>query len=407
MTFYERLGIRRVINARAIGVTGLGASIMRPEVAEAMLDASKSFVYIRELKEQVGEVIARVVGAEAGCVVNSAAAGIVAMAAACMCGPNQVKLSKLPNTDGLKNEVIVLWGQMTHYLKGSGNCIEITGARMKVIGSTTGSRVGMGDFKAELEEAIDGNTAAVCYTISDECMQRFWQLELEDAVEVAHKRHVPVFVDAAAYTDLKYPTAAGADLATFSGGKTLGGPTSSAIVCGRKDLVRAVELTEWTICRSMKVGKEEMAGLLVALEHYAQRDWSQWASTTATREQANRWAKYIFDRLIQPPIPYVNVSLNRPLTYGMWVPDHEKQYSSPQEVRLVLNEERLGMTAHEVYESVGAGNPSILISNHNEEMGFLDVRTSSLIEGEEVIVAERLLEVLTKRTKTIDKIPYP
>lgn len=405
--FHERLGIRRVINARSAGVTGLGASIMRPEVVEAMVEASRSFVYIKELKKRVGEVIARVTGAEAGSVCNSAAAGIVTMTAACMCGQDVVKLSRLPDTTGLKNEVIVLWGQMTHYLRGSGNCVDITGAKMKVIGSTTGSRVAMGDYQRELEDAINENTAAVCYTISDECMQRFWQLSLEDVAEVAHDKGVPVFVDAAAHTDLRYPTAAGADLVTFSGGKTIGGPTSSAIISGKKSLIDACELTEWTICRSMKVGKEEMAGLIVALEQYEKRDWSEWASTTATKEQATRWAQYIFEKLSKPPIHHVKLALVQPTPFGMWIPEHERQYPAPPEVRLSLDETRLGMTVQEVYQTLAAGDPSVLVSNHNEKLGFIDIRTSPLSEGEEVFVAEKVREVLTKRQKTSEVVPYP
>lgn len=406
-SIYEKLGVRRIINCRGLGMTSLGASILRPEVANSMVEASKSYVYMKELRKKAGEVIARVTGAEAGCVCNGAAAGITIMTAACMCGPDEVNLGRLPSTDSLKNEVIVPWGFMVPYLRGSGNCIEAAGAKMVSIGCTTGSRVAMGDYRKELYATINERTAAVFYCISHESIQAFWQITLEDVVEVAHRKKVPVIVDAASYEDLRYPTSAGADLATFSGGKCLGGPSASGLICGRKDLIEACELTEWTIARTRKVGKEEIVGLIVALEKYEKRDWSVWASTTATIKDATRWAKYLYEKLRNPPIPYVEVTLVQPATTGMWIPAFRKQYALPPEIRIMLDEKGLGMNAHEVYEALGAGNPSVIVGNYNEKLGHLDIRTLCLIEGQHKIVAEKIRKVLTEKKKTSETIPYP
>lgn len=402
MSIYEKLGLRKAINARGAGITSLGASVMKPEVAGAMVEASQSYVYISELRRKAGEIIARVTGAEAGCVVNGAAAGITIMTAACMCGANLIKLGRLPNTEGLKNEVIIPWGHMHHYVKGSGNCVEIAGAKLIPVGSVTGSIIGMYDFKKDLEQAINDKTTAVFFTTSER-MEGYWQPTLEDVVKVAHEKGIPVIVDAAIDLNIKYQAFAGADLITFSGGKQLAGPSSAGVICGRKDLIEACELTEWTIARTMKVSKEEIAALMVALEDWEKRDWNNWASSTATMEQATRWGQYIYDQLRDPPIPCVKVVL---------VPGVEQtvgriKYAPPPQVRLVLDEKGIGMTAHEVYEAIAAGDPSVLISNYNENSGLLEINPSPLIEGEEKIVAEKVRKVLTERKKTEEVVPYP
>jgi L-seryl-tRNA(Ser) seleniumtransferase/D-glucosaminate-6-phosphate ammonia-lyase len=408
LSIYEKIGIRKVINARGIGLTGIGGSVMSSKVVAAMDEASKSYVYISELRRKVGEVIARVTGADDGCVTCGAAAGIAIMTAACMCGADLIKLGRLPHTEGLRNEMIIPWGHAIHYIAGSGNCIEITGAKPIYIGCVTGARVSMGDYKKELEGAINEKTAAVFYCLSDMCIQKFWQITLEEVVEVAHEREVPVIVDAAAYPDLKYPTSAGADLATFSGGKYVGGPSASGFICGRKDLIEACELAQWTIGRTMKVGKEEIVGLMVALEEYEKRDWSKWASPTATIEQATRWAQYICDSLREPPIPHVEVTLMpSSLTVSMRVQSFMKKYPLPPEVQLKIDEEGLGMTAHEVYEALAEGKPSVLVGDYNAKLGILEIRTSTLMEGEEKVVSKKVRKVLTERKKGKEAVPYP
>lgn len=407
-SIYKSLGVREVINCRGAGMTGLGASIMHPEVRQAMVEAAQSYIYMRELRKKAGETIARATEAEAGCVCNGAAAGITIMSAACMCGPDKVKLAKLPNTQGLRSEIIVPWGHMVPYLRGAGNCIETTGARMIPIGCTTGSIVAMGDYKEELRQAIGAETAAVFYCISPEVIQRFWQISLEETVAVAHEQSIPVIVDGAAAEDIKIPVRAGADLATFSGGKTICGPTSAGLICGRKDLIEACELTEWTIARRSKVGKEEIVALMIALEMYEKRDWSDWASTTtASRKEAIAWAEYIHDKLNQPPIPHVNTTLVLPsASDNPTLHPARMEHPFPPKVRLKI-EKGLDMSAHEVYEALGAGDPSIIVSNHNEGLGYLEIDTSPLIKGQEEIVAEKVRRVLTERTKTKEVIPYP
>lgn len=403
MSIYEKLGLRKVINARGAGITSLGASVMKPETAEAMVEASKSYVYMSELRRKAGEIIARVTGAEAGCVCNGAAAGISIMTAACMCGANIIKLGKLPNTEGLKNEVIIPWGHAMHYVRGSGNCIEITGAKLVPIGGVTGSRVAMCDFRKDLEEAINDKTAAVFFTTSER-IEGYWQPTFQGVVEVAHRRGVPVIVDQALDLDLRYLVSAGADLTTFSGGKQLAGSASAGIICGRKDLIEACELTEWTIARTMKVSKESIVALIFTLEEWEKRDWTKWASSTATMEQATRWAHYIYEQLTRVTIPHVEVKLMSGIQQTQVV--GKIKYTPPPQVRLILHEE-LGMSVHEVYEAIAAGDPSVLISNHNENLGFLDINSSSLIEGEEKIVAEKVRKVLIEGEKTEEVAPYP
>jgi L-seryl-tRNA(Ser) seleniumtransferase/D-glucosaminate-6-phosphate ammonia-lyase len=204
--------------------------------------------------------------------------------------------------------------------------------------------------------------------------------------------------------DLRYLISAGADLVTFSGGKQLGGPAAVGGIAGRKDLIEACELTEWTIARTMKVAKEFIVALIIALEEWEKRDWTQWASSTATVQQATRWAQYIYEQLSNKPIPDVEVKLMPGIQQTQVI--GKIKYTPPPHVRLILHA-GLGISAHEVYEAVAAGDPSVLISNHNENLGFLDINPAPLIEGEEKLVAEKVRKVLTERKKTEEIVPYP
>jgi len=406
MSFYKRLGIRRVINCWFPAVTELGACIMSPRVVEAMVEASKHYVHMSELRRKAGEVIARVTGAEAGCVCNSALQGIKLMTAACMCGPDRYRIARLPDTTGLKNEVLCQMGHVSWYLTGAGNPIEMVGAKLILFGSAAGTSRREVSLEKEFERAITDKTAATHF-----CISRLGHIietvsmTLEDTVEIAHRNGVPVTVDAALHPDLRYPIEAGADIATFSGGKFVGGPSATGIICGRKDLIEACELATGTLARGAKVGKEEIAALIVALEEYEKRNWGTWASSVATREQAAQYTKYIHDKLSFPSIPnvkvtYANVTYAKDdleSTVGLFVPPFWKKYPPPPAVRLILEEE-LDMTGRELCDALRAGDPSIYV-DYPSTHGYVDIWTVSLFEGDEKIVAERVREILTERKK--------
>jgi len=261
MNSYDDLGIRKVINASAT-LTRLGGSLMPPPVVTAMTRAASSFIDLPELQRAVSERIAKMTQNEACYISSGAAAGIAVTVAACMTGTNPAAIAQLPNTDGLKNEVVVHKCQRNGY----DHAARQTGAKMVEIGMAHSTH------EWELESAIGPRTACVLYFAGANFA--VGALPLERVVAIAHERGVPVIVDAAAQippiTNLWHFTQeVGVDIAIFSGGKGLRGPQSSGLVLGKKEIIegcRANGSPNHSLGRPMKVGKEEMVGLLAAVE---------------------------------------------------------------------------------------------------------------------------------------------
>ncbi|MGH6932398.1 MAG: aminotransferase class V-fold PLP-dependent enzyme [Dongiaceae bacterium] len=288
MNVYEQLGVRTIINAKG-PATRLSGGLMRPEVTAAMAKAAQVCVDIAELQARAGEIIAEATGAEAGYVTSGAAAGLLLGTAACVAGLDPGKMSRLPDTTGMKNEVVMVRSQRNFYdhaVRGAGVKIVEVGLPDRYAGA------GVRDAEPwEIADAINECTAAVHY-VADSAARP----SLPEVVAVAHAAGVPVLVDAAAQLppagNLNRFIAEGADLVAFSGGKALGGPQATGILCGRRDLIMAAALQhldldifweQWSppaslidknllkgvpqhgIGRPCKVGKEDIVGLLTAL----------------------------------------------------------------------------------------------------------------------------------------------
>jgi L-seryl-tRNA(Ser) seleniumtransferase len=255
------LGVRKVINASAT-LTRLGGSLMPPPVVAAMARAAGSFLDLGDLQKAVSERIATMTQNEACYLSSGAAGGIVVAVAACMTGTRPAAVAQLPNTDGLKNEVVIHRCQRNGY----DHAARQTGARMVEIGMAHSTQ------EWELEAAIGPRTACVLYFAGMNFANG--AIPLERVVAIAHERGVPVVVDAAAQippiTNLWHFTReVGADIAIFSGGKGLRGPQSSGLVLGKKEIIEGCRVNgapNQSIGRPMKVGKEEMVGLLAAVE---------------------------------------------------------------------------------------------------------------------------------------------
>lgn len=288
---YASLGVKTIVNA-AGPVTRLSGALMDPEVTAAMAEAAGHCVDIAELQAAAGRYIAEVTGAEAGYVTSGAAAGLLLGVAACVTGLDPGAMNRLPDTTGLPSEVIMPRSHRNFY----DHAIRSVGVRLIEVGIPDRfSGAGVRDTEAwEIADAITEETAAIAYVANARSRP-----PLEEVVAVAHERGVPVIVDAAGQlppaSNLKRFIAMGADLVCFSGGKAVGGPQGSGIVCGRRDLIAAMALqhldldvhyelwdppAEWIdkgdvpgaphhgIGRPCKVGKEGIVGLMTALRRF-------------------------------------------------------------------------------------------------------------------------------------------
>ena len=252
---YRHLDIAPVINA-AGKLTALGGSAQSVRVAEAQAAAAQAHVDLAELRLAAGQRVAAATGAEAACVTTGAAAGIAISVAAVLTGSDLDRVRRLPEVEG-PDEVLLQAGHDVDFGARVTQMIRLAGGRPAVFG--TEEMVS----EADLTGALSERTAAILFVKSHHCIQH-GRLPLDALVG----RGIPVLVDAAAEADLGAYIASGADLVTYSGGKAIGGPTCG-FIAGRASMIEACELQDRGIARTMKVGKEQIAGLLTALDEFS------------------------------------------------------------------------------------------------------------------------------------------
>jgi L-seryl-tRNA(Ser) seleniumtransferase len=364
MTTYHDLGIRPVINAAAT-LTRLGGSRMPHPVIEAMAAAAGAFVELDALQKAVGAGIAELTHNSACYVSSGAAAGVVLSVAACIAGDDPVAREQFPYLESGKNEVIVHRCQRNGY----DYAIRQTGARLIEIGSESSTRL------AELESAITPHTAAVVYFAGTHFAQG--ALPLDQVVAAAHTRAVPVIVDAAAQIPpianlWRFTRDMGADIAIFSGGKGLRGPQSAGLVLGRRDLIAACQLNgspNYSIGRPMKVGKEELMGMLAAVE------WSLAQDEAALLDQYERMVQYWIDGLQN--LPGAQVSRGYPSEAGQ-----------PHGRAIVRLDPASSLTRDELVSALMAGDPAVAVGVIGDDAIALNPQTVE--PGEEDLVLEAL-----------------
>jgi L-seryl-tRNA(Ser) seleniumtransferase len=365
---YRALGVKPAIVASG-STTAYGGSKLRPEVLDSMEKASKTMVNMDDLNVAAGKMIAEVTGAEAGLVTSGSAGGLVLQAAAVMAGSDPASMAKLPKSDGLKNEIIMHTSHRFPY----DQCYTATGATIVNIGD------GRRCHPWELEAAINENTAAVAYLFSGFISRR--ALAIEQVVEIAHARDVPVIVDAASYlpprANLHRFIEAGADMVQFSGGKAVRGPQGTGILAGRADLIEAAYANaspHQFIGRGMKVAKEEIIGLVEALQIFAEED------EEAENRHFMEMSQQVVDALIEAP--GLDVSIRH----------DDRDYLTPIAVIRFTGDWR-GPSRDEVNDAMAADDQPIYLHNiHNpDELG---VDPFNLDEQELDVVIRRLREVL-------------
>jgi uncharacterized pyridoxal phosphate-dependent enzyme len=362
MDIYEDLGVKTYINAWG-KATALGASLINPEAFEAMKEASKAFVDIEELHRKAGEVIARLTGAEYACVTCGASSALCAAIASCMTGTDEAKVMQIPETQGMHDEVIVQERHAGYYTM----LARLTGAKIVLVGDKKVCSVDQ--FKA----AFNKKTCAIIFQAN---VVDTGVVPLADVLAIAHEKEVPVVVDAAAMTDHRKYITAGADLVLYSGGKAFEGPTSSGFVCGRKDLVDACHLQRRNISRPQKVGKEEIAGLLKALDVYAHRD------VEAQLKEDSRKVTFIADSLKRLAGVKVEVI-------------HDQARPEIRRVQVTVDEKTIGLSCDEIRKKLADGNPGIILRPSRGNTLLVDVRQQRV--GDELIVAKRMREILSEK----------
>ncbi len=278
MNLHEKYGLTRIINANG-KMTALSNARCLPEVVEEAAAALYHFFDVEELQTVASRRIAAFSGAEAGFVTACASAGLTLSVAAAMTGCDAAKVAQLPDTTGMKNEVVLQKGHAVNFGAPVTQMIRLAGARPVEVGGANGTTASL------LAAAIHAGTAAVMFVVSHHTI-RFGCVPLEDVVQMAHARGVPVIVDAAAQSFmLRDIVATGADLVVCSGHKYLAG-TVAGLVCGRQELIRAVALQNGGIGRPMKVGKEGIFGLFAALAARQRLDVAEWAGQVRARVDA-------------------------------------------------------------------------------------------------------------------------
>ena len=267
-SIYKELGAIPVINATG-SVTMLGGSTPTPEVKEAMDRADGAYVPLMELEERAGEAIAKMVDVPAAYITSGAGSALTLATAACMAGDDDAKIQQLPDTTGMKNEILIQACQRYWYDR----CLELAGAKLVHFGTPDGAS------REDLEEAIGPNTAAVhYYAVAQEPDPN--ALSLKDTIEIAHGHGVPVLVDAAGQI---YPldlfgsyVRMGADF-QCTAAKYLGSTQSTGLAFGSVDMIRKLALQSFVsyegrrirgVGRTQKVDRQEMVGVVAAVRRW-------------------------------------------------------------------------------------------------------------------------------------------
>ena len=375
MNVVKQRQFKDIINVSGT-MTALGASSVSPDVIEAMASVLPKFVDMVDLQRSACRVIQRVIECEAGFVTSCSAAGIAIGVAACMTGANMVKVEQLPDTSGMKREVLLQRGHSVWFGGSVLQMARLSGARVVEVGDVT--RAGA----YQLEGAISELTAAALYVVSHHTVQ-YGLIDLETFSSVAHAHGIPVIVDAASESNMKVFFERGADLVCYSGHKFLAGPTSG-IVAGRADLIEAGLLHQYHgIGRAMKVGKESIVGATASLERWCHLDHN---TILAKQDE-------ILDLFVQGLSKIAGLTLSLEL---------DPSESPTKRVKVTVDAQVVGLEAFEIANELKSNDPAVYVRDNETIDGgyfFLDPTCSTLDEARLVAPAIQRIAELPEEKK--------
>ncbi len=359
----EELGVRSFINAAGT-FTALTGSLMRPEAVAAMQVASRKFVRLEDLRDAVGKRIAELLHCPAALVTAGCASALSLATAACITGEDRSRVRRLPDTTGMKNEVLV---QRTHRVNYD-HAIRNAGVRMIEV-----------DDSIALEKAINDRTAMMFFLNSADPQGK---IHHEEFIAIGKKHKIPTLIDAAAdvppVENLWRYTKLGFDLVAFSGGKGLRGPQSSGLLLGRADLIEAAKLNFGpegdSLCRTNKVNKEETIGMLVALETFLNLDhaavWKDWEARCRSIAEALKGIEDAHTEIFVPRIA-----------------------NAVPHLRVKWDFKKRGLTPADMVRKLRDGKPSIEVNPGSRQQ--LVIGVWMMEPGEDAIVGERIRTILS------------
>jgi uncharacterized pyridoxal phosphate-dependent enzyme len=376
---YAKIGVRPFINCCGVRTVHSG-SLMLPEVKRSMEEASKHFVNIDELMARAGQRLAELTGAEWGIVASGASAALCHATAACVAAADPEKMLRLPNTEGLMNRVIMLKAGRFAY----DHAIRMVGVKILEV-----------ETRDELLKALDERVAMIAL-LGTQLSREQGPLKLEDIAEITRPLAIPILVDAAS-EHLRCPNpylTRGATMVAYSGGKYLRGPQSSGLLLGEKAWVQAA----WTnssphhaFGRTMKVSKEEIIGVLTAVELWVNR-----RDLEAERRQCEIDLTVIAEKVTS--VPAVSAYIRDPESSTAPVPRLEIQW----------NGSRIGLSGLELRDRLLSGEPRIMLDDRGATETSVFILPFSLQENEAEIVGSRIQEALAAASPEVkSEVPSP
>ncbi len=367
MSIYQEIGLKRVVNASG-RVTVLGVSTFSERVARAAVEGGQSYVVIEDLMTRAGELISEHTGAEMSCVAPCASAAIALTVAGLVTKGRYTDMMRLPDSSGLNNEIVLQKGHSINYGAPIPTMIRLGGGVPVEVGQANEVH------PEDIEEGITEKTVALLYVKSHHCVQK-GMVDIETMRDIAHAHGLPFMMDCAAEEDFRKYIAMGADIVCYSGAKALEA-TTSGFVTGKREYVQYVQPQYHGIGRAMKVGKEQIMGLLAALDQYDERDHAAEVAANVVK------VDYLVDQISRIPglaAEKIQDEAGRAI-YRCRVTFDGTQ---PE-----------GLTMEKVNEQLRSGDPIVWARTEFLNLGKVDFDPRPLNEGDKELIVKRLQEIM-------------